>query len=184
MRVLSMGTTSWPVSANGRVSYTVLMAYFGATWTKSSLMSLRPRAFCVIASTRVDGLPLAWLDTRPNASAIESHWLLSAPKCGVPKKSCGEKGQRGDKTERDDEFHETHKSACRRSDRLILAHVVGVAHCLLDNESAQAMSEKNGGTARVQVFSPQLEVDEECFGVPPDAGDGVILVDVAAVPKR
>lgn len=46
------------------------------------------------------------------------------------------------------------------------------------------MCEENDGTARVQVFSPQVEVGEECLGVPPDAGDGVVLVDVTAIPKR
>ena len=46
------------------------------------------------------------------------------------------------------------------------------------------MGEENDGAARVQVISPQLEVDEECLGVAPDAGDGVIFVDIAAVPKR
>lgn len=79
---------------------------------------------------------------------------------------------------------DTHKAACRRSDRFILVHVVGVAHGLLYNESTKAMGEENDGAALVQAISPQLQVNEECLSVSPNAGNGVVLVDVAAIPKR
>ena len=46
------------------------------------------------------------------------------------------------------------------------------------------MGEKNDGTALVQFFSPEVEEIEERLGVPSDAGNGLILVDVAAIAKR